>query len=104
MQGLIHIAPATGLLFTIQFTTSQAGIVAPLAYLAAFPIVLVLGVCLIQMARHLPSAGGCDTYISRTVDPRGFWLRSARDLSAARDTRAFLRRLQLTPALGPTPV
>ena len=78
MQGLTHMAPATGLLFTIQFTTSQAGIVAPLAYLAAFPIVLVLGVCLMQMARHLPSAGGYYTYISRTVDPRvGFlaaWL------------------------------
>jgi amino acid transporter len=78
MQGLTHMAPATGLLFTIQFTTSQAGIVAPLAYLAAFPIVLVLGVCLMQMARHMPSAGGYYTYISRTVDPRiGFlaaWL------------------------------
>jgi amino acid transporter len=78
MQGLTHMAPATGLLFTIQFTTSQAGIVAPLAYLAAFPIVLVLGVCLMQMARLLPSAGGYYTYISRTVDPRvGFlaaWL------------------------------
>jgi amino acid transporter len=78
MQGLTHMAPATGLLFTIQFTASQAGIVAPLAYLAAFPIVLVLGVCLMQMARHLPSAGGYYTYISRTVDPRvGFlaaWL------------------------------
>src|ERR1700744_5338730 len=78
MQGLTHMAPATGLLFTIQITTSQAGIVAPLAYLAAFPIVLVLGVCLMQMAKHLPSAGGYYTYISRTVDPRvGFlagWL------------------------------
>jgi amino acid transporter len=78
MQGLTHMAPATGLLFTIQFTTSQAGIVAPLAYLAAFPIVLVLGVCLMQMARQLPSAGGYYTYISRTVGPRvGFlaaWL------------------------------
>ena len=70
MQSLTHMAPATALLFTIQFTTSQAGIVAPLAYLVAFPIVLVLGVCLMQLARHLPSAGGYYTYISRTVDPR----------------------------------
>jgi amino acid transporter len=78
MQGLTHMAPATALLFTIQFTTSHAGIVAPLAYLVAFPIVLVLGVCLMQLARHLPSAGGYYTYISRTVHPRvGFlaaWL------------------------------
>jgi len=27
-----------------------------LAYLVAFPIVLVLGVCLMQMAKYLPSA------------------------------------------------
>ncbi len=78
MQGLTHMAPATALLFTIQFTTSNAGIVAPVAYLVAFPIVLVLGVCLMQLARHLPSAGGYYTYISRTVHPRvGFlaaWL------------------------------
>ena len=78
MQGLTHMAPATALLFTIQFTTTQAGIVAPVAYLVAFPIVIVLGVCLMQLARHLPSAGGYYTYISRTVDPRvGFlaaWL------------------------------
>lgn len=78
MQGLTHMAPATALLFTIQFTASQAGMVAPLAYLIAFPLVLVLGVCLMQLARHLPSAGGYYTYISRTVHPRvGFlaaWL------------------------------
>ena len=78
MQGLTHMAPATALLFTIQFTTSHAGIAAPLAYLVAFPIVLVLGVCLMQLAKHLPSAGGYYTYISRTVHPRvGFlaaWL------------------------------
>ena len=36
MQGLTHMAPATGLLLTIQFTTSQAGMAAPLAYLVAF--------------------------------------------------------------------
>ena len=78
MQCLTHMAPATALLFTIQFTTSHAGIVAPVAYLVAFPIVLVLGVCLMQLARHLPSAGGYYTYISKTVHPRvGFlaaWL------------------------------
>ena len=78
VQGLTHMAPATALLFTIQFTTTQAGMAAPLAYLSAFPIVLVLGVCLTQLARYLPSAGGYYTYISMTVHPRvGFlaaWL------------------------------
>jgi amino acid transporter len=78
MQCLTHMAPAAALLFTIQFTTSQAGLAAPVAYLTAFPIVLVLGVCLMQLARCLPSAGGYYTYISRTVNPQvGFlaaWL------------------------------
>lgn len=78
MQCLTHMAPAAALLFTIQFTTSQAGLAAPVAYLIAFPIVLVLGVCLMQLARCLPSAGGYYTYISRTVNPQvGFlaaWL------------------------------
>ena len=76
MQGLTHMAPATALLFTIQFTTTQAGIAAPVAYLVAFPIVLVLGVCLMQLARYLPSAGGYYTYISRSVHPRVGFLAS----------------------------
>jgi len=76
MQGLTHMAPATALLFTIQFTTSQAGMAAPLAYVVAFPIVLVLGLCLMQMAKYLPSAGGYYTYVSRTVHPRVGFLAS----------------------------
>ena len=76
MQGLTHMAPATALLFTIQFTTSQAGLVAPLAYLIAFPIVIVLGVCLMQLAKCFPSAGGYYTYVSRTVHPRAGFLAS----------------------------
>ena len=75
-QGLTQMAPATALLFTIQFTTTQAGIAAPLAYLVAFPIVVVLGVCLMQMAKYLPSAGGYYTYISKTVHPRVGFLAS----------------------------
>ncbi len=94
MQGITHMAPATALLFTIQFTTSQAGITAPLAYLVAFPIVLVLGVCLMQLAKHLPSAGGYYTYISRTVHPRaGFlatWLYFLYDPTVAGFVLAFV--------------
>ncbi|MGH9847305.1 MAG: APC family permease [Blastocatellia bacterium] len=76
MQGITHIAPATALLFTIQFTTSKAGVTAPLAYLLAFLIVATLDVSLTQLARHLPSAGGYYTYVSRTVHPRAGFLTS----------------------------
>ena len=60
----------------------------------AFPIVLVLGVCLMQLARYLPSAGGYYTYISRTVDPRvGFlaaWLYFLYDPMVAGFILAFI--------------
>ena len=56
MQGITHTAPATAILFTIQFITSKAGAAAPLAYLFAFLIVLTLGASLAQLAKHLPSA------------------------------------------------
>ena len=94
MQGLTHMAPATALLFTIQFTTTHAGTAAPLAYLLAFFIVIVLGVCLTQLAKHLPSAGGYYTYVSRTVHPRvGFlasWLYFLYDPTVAGFLLAFI--------------
>src|SRR6185436_12422830 len=70
------IAPATATLFTIQLTTSYAGVTAPLSYLIAFFIVLMLGVSVTQLAKHLPSAGGYYTYVSRTIHPRAGFLTS----------------------------
>ena len=74
MQALTHTAPATAMLFTLPFITAKAGVSAPLAYLLAFGIILLLGLTLTQLARHLPSAGGYYTYISRTVSPRAGFL------------------------------
>jgi amino acid transporter len=74
MQGIGHTAPATAILLTLPMTTSNAGRAAPLAYLVAFVLVLMLGVGLTQLARHLPSAGGYYTYVSRTVHPRAGFL------------------------------
>lgn len=74
MQGIGHTAPATAILLTLPMTTSYAGASAPLAYLLAFMLVLMLGVGLTQLARHLPSAGGYYTYVSRTVHPRAGFL------------------------------
>jgi amino acid transporter len=56
-QGITHIAPAMGLVVTVQFVITMTGIESPLAYGIAFLIVLMLGVCLAQLALHLPSAG-----------------------------------------------
>ena len=74
MQGIGHTAPATAILLTLPITTSYAGAAAPLAYLVAFVLVLMLGVGLTQLARHLPSAGGYYTYVSCTVHPRAGFL------------------------------
>ena len=78
MQGISHTAPATAILLTLPFIASHAGLTAPLAYLIALLIMLMLGLSLTQLAKHMPSSGGYYTYVSRTVGPRtGFltaWL------------------------------
>ncbi len=78
MQSIAQISPTLGLFYTIAFTTTQAGISAPLTYLAAFVICLILAVPMLGLARHLPSAGGFYTYVSQGIGPRlGFmtgWL------------------------------
>lgn len=78
MQSIAQISPTLGVFYTIAFTTSQAGVSAPLTYLAAFAVCLVLAVPMLGLARHLPSAGGFYTYVAEGIGPRlGFmtgWL------------------------------
>jgi amino acid transporter len=94
MQGITHIAPAVGIVLTLQLITSLAGVTAPLAYLIAFVIVLTLGLSLTQLAKHLASAGGYYTYVSRTVHPKaGFvtaWLYFLYDPTSAAINLAFM--------------
>jgi len=94
MQGITHIAPAVGLVLSIQYITSLAGVAAPSAYAIAVLIILALGISLAQLARHLPSAGGYYTYISRSVHPRaGFltgWLYLLYDPTATAINIAFM--------------
>jgi amino acid transporter len=70
MQAITHIAPAIAGFFFTAFIVSLAGITAPLAYFIGFLIVLMLGSSLAQLAKHMPSAGGYYTYVSRAVHPR----------------------------------
>ncbi|MEY2850008.1 MAG: hypothetical protein RI885_2675 [Actinomycetota bacterium] len=78
MQSIAQISPTLGIFYTIAFTTGQAGIAAPLTYLAAFLICVLIAVPMRGLARHLPSAGGFYTYVSAGVGPKaGFmtgWL------------------------------
>jgi amino acid transporter len=74
MQNITHIAPGIAALFFTPFVVSLSGAHAPLAYLIGFLVVLMLGWCFVQLARHLPSAGGYFTYVSRAVHPRAGFL------------------------------
>src|SRR6267378_7028293 len=74
MQAITHIAPAIAGFFFTAFIVSLAGITAPLAYFIGFLIVLMLGSTLAQLAKHMPSAGGYYTYVSRALHPRAGFL------------------------------
>ena len=78
MQSIAQISPTLGIFYTIAFNTGQAGRSAPLTYLAAFVVCLIIAVPMTGLARHLPSAGGFYTYVSHGIGPRwGFitgWL------------------------------
>src|SRR6202451_3926355 len=70
MQNVTHIAPAIAAFFFTQTIVGFSGAHAPLAYLIGFVIVLALGMCLVQLAKKFPSAGGYYTYVSRALGPR----------------------------------
>ena len=69
MQNVTHIAPAIAAFFFTQTLVGSAGGMAPLAYLIGLLIVIPLGVCLMELAKIFPSAGGYFTYVSRTLGP-----------------------------------
>jgi amino acid transporter len=70
MQAITHISPAIAAFFYTAVVVGYAGITAPLAYFLGFLLVLMLGNTLIQFTKHLPSAGGYYTYVSRAIHPR----------------------------------
>jgi amino acid transporter len=74
MQGVTTIAPAIAGMFTIPFIVSNAGVTAPLAYLGAFVIALMLGYVLAQFSKHMTSAGTYYTYVSHSLGGRAGFL------------------------------
>ncbi len=74
MQGVTAIAPAIAGMFTIPFIVSNAGITAPLAYLGAFLIALMLGYVLAQYSKYMTSAGTYYTYVSKSLGGRAGFL------------------------------
>jgi amino acid transporter len=70
MQAIACIAPAIAALFFTQFVVSLAGVTAPLAYALGVCIALMLGSTLVQLSKHMSSAGGYYTFASRAIGPR----------------------------------
>jgi amino acid transporter len=70
MQAVATIAPAIAGLFFTQFVVSLTGVTAPLAYVLGVCIVLMLGSTLVQLSKHMSSAGGYYTFVSRAINPR----------------------------------
>jgi amino acid transporter len=74
MQNITAIAPAITAFFFTATIVGFTGAISPFAYLLGFLVVLALGMCLVQMAKLFPSAGGYFTYVSRTLGPRAGFL------------------------------
>ena len=70
MQGVTAIAPAIAGMFTIPFIVLNAGVTAPLAYLGAFIIALMLGYVLAQFTKHMTSSGTYYTFVSNSLGER----------------------------------
>ncbi len=73
MQGVTHIAPTAGVILILQAEVQTIGLATPFAFVIGIVLMLLVGISLAQLARHLPSAGGMYTYISRTLDARVGW-------------------------------
>ena len=74
MQNITAIAPAITAFFFTATIVGFTGAISPLAYFLGFLVVLALGMCLVQLAKLFPSAGGYFTYVSRTLGPRAGFL------------------------------
>jgi amino acid transporter len=73
-QCITHMAPAVATALSIGAATSFAGGITPLAVLFAMVAVLFTAFSMAELARHLPSAGGMYTYVSRGLGSFFGWL------------------------------
>jgi amino acid transporter len=73
-QSITHMAPAVATALSIGAATGFAGRLTPLAVLFAMVACLFTAYSIGQLARHLPSAGGMYTYVTRGLGPFVGWL------------------------------
>jgi amino acid transporter len=68
-QSITHMAPAAAVAFSIIVGSPFGAGALPLAVVLALIACLFVAVSIGQLARHLPSAGGFYTYVSRGLHP-----------------------------------
>ncbi len=68
-QSVTHMAPAAAVAFSIIVGAPFGAGALPLAVLLAMVACLLVAVSIGQLAKHLPSAGGFYTYVSRGLHP-----------------------------------
>jgi amino acid transporter len=69
-QGITHIGPAVGVIFTLPFIVSYAGAAAPVALLGAAIIMLFIANTVAEFSRYMPSTGGYYSFVRRGLGPR----------------------------------
>src|SRR5262245_54627027 len=73
-QSVTAMAPASAVAFSLGAAVPFAGAALPLATLIALGVCMLIAVNIAAMARHLPSAGGYFTYVSRGLGDTAGWL------------------------------
>jgi amino acid transporter len=73
-QSVTAMAPASAVAFSLGAAVPFAGTALPLATLIALAVCMLIAVNIAAMAKHLPSAGGYFTYVSRGLGDEAGWL------------------------------
>ena len=73
-QSITHMAPAVAVALSIGFATTLAGGNTPLSVVLALVACLFTAFSIGELAKHLPSAGGLYTYVSRGLGSFAGWL------------------------------
>jgi amino acid transporter len=69
-QGITHIGPAVGVIFTLPFIVSYAGAASPIAFLIATLIMAIIANTVAEFSKYMPSAGGYYSFVARGLGPR----------------------------------
>src|ERR1700712_2678443 len=76
-QAVSHLGPAAGIIILAPVIAGLVGASSPpLVLIAAMGAVLLTGLCVVSLARKLPSAGGYYTYVSNSLGGRAGFVTS----------------------------